>query len=351
MNHRLKGWLGFGVGALLLWWVLKDVPFASVLTVLRASNLWLFAACVCVATCIFPLRARRWQSILEPSVGVLPFGALWRSTAIGMMVSNVFPLKVGELARPLALAREVPRVSVPTAISSLAVDRIFDAIVVFAMMFGAMLDPAFPAGARLLGQTVPQLAGGAMSVMVILMVVCYAVVLQPHRTLSVATTIARRIAPRHEAALVRFVSHSVDGLAVLRDSRRFVAVLGWAIAHWMVNALGIYLGLRAVGIVAPLSTAFFLQGALGLAASLPGLPGFFGAFEGAAALALGVYGVPKDVAVSWALGYHLLTFIPITVIGSYYFTRLGLSMTALRSGASTAVGALSRDAVSRDAAT
>ena len=339
MIRNWKGWLGLAVGVLLLWWVLREVALANVWTVLRGSNLWLFAACVIVATGIFPLRARRWQSILEPSVGVIPFGALWRSTTIGMMVSNVFPFRAGEFARPLALARETSRVSFPTALGSLAVDRIFDAIVVFAMMFGAMIVPAFPAGVLLGGRTVPQLAGGAMSAVVFLLVVCYTMVLQPERTLGMVSSVARRVAPRYEPTLMPIVRHGLGGLAVLKDSRRFVAVLGWAIAHWLVNAFGIYLGLRAVGIEVPVSAAFFLQGALGLAASLPGLPGFFGAFETAATIGLGVYGVPKELAVSWALGYHLLTFIPITMIGAYYFTRLGLSMSSLRSemGAATAV--------------
>jgi len=39
---------------------------------------------------------------------------------------------------------------------------------------------------------------------------------------------------------------------------------------------------------------------------------------------LEVYGVTGGLAVSWAIGYHILSFIPITVIGLYYFARLGL---------------------------
>jgi len=29
-------------------------------------------------------------------------------------------------------------------------------------------------------------------------------------------------------------------------------------------------------------------------------------------------------ATSWAVGFHILTYIPITLIGIYYFVRLGL---------------------------
>jgi hypothetical protein len=40
--------------------------------------------------------------------------------------------------------------------------------------------------------------------------------------------------------------------------------------------------------------------------------------------------VEPTLAVSWAIGYHLLSFIPITVIGAYYFVRLGLHFRDLR---------------------
>ena len=47
--------------------------------------------------------------------------------------------------------------------------------------------------------------------------------------------------------------------------------------------------------------------------------------------------------MSWAIGYHLLTYIPITLIGAWYFLRAGLSMGeisgAQRSAAEPAVDA------------
>ncbi len=330
MTRSWKGWLGITLSVVLLWWTLRGVSLPAVWDVLRHSNVLLFAASTLVSTCIFPLRARRWQTILEPTAGVLPFGALWRSTAIGIMVSNIFPFKAGEFARPLALTREQSRVKLSTALASLAVDRIFDAIVVFTLMFSAMLDPLFPSGVTLGGRTVPQLAAGAVFVVVTLLLVSYGMVLQPARAMQLVHGMAHRVIPKHEIAIVQFVEHAIGGLAVLKDSRRFLAVLAWALLHWLVNALGIYLGLLAVGIDVPVSAAFFLQGALGLAASIPSAPGFFGTFEAFAKVGLGVYGVPSNLSVSWAIGYHLLTFIPITAFGAYYAAKLGVSMSSLR---------------------
>ena len=326
MKLDWKSALGIAFSAVLLWWTLRGVPLGDVWTVLRHSNWLLFVVCMVVATSIFPLRARRWRTILEPIAGHIPFGPLWRSTAIGMMMNNVFPLRAGEFARAFSLTREVPRVPITTALGSLAVDRIFDAIVLLAMMFGAMLDPAFPPGVTLLGRTVPQLAAGGIAFVVTLLVLCYAMVLQHARVMQWVGWMARHIMPKHEAMLVQFVEHGVGGLAVLKDSRRFLAVLWWAAAHWLVHATGLYLGFLAVGIAVPFSAALFLQGVLGIGVAVPSSPGFFGVFELAATIGLAVYGVPKELAVSWALGYHLLTFLPITVLGAVYFARLGLSV-------------------------
>lgn len=325
-----KTWVGFALSALLLWWTLKGVEASAVWGVLRTSNAWLFATCTVVATCIFPLRARRWRPILEPVAGPLPFGPLWRSTAIGMMMNNVFPMRAGEFGRAFALTREVPRVALTTSLSSLGVDRVFDALVLFGMMFAAMLDPRFPTGATIAGQSIPQLARGGIVLLFLLLVLCYAVVLQPARVTGLVGSVMGRIAPRFADTAVGFVELGIGGLAVLRDTRRFVAVLLWAIAHWAVHALGLYLGFLAVGLAVPFSAALFLQGVLGIGVALPSSPGFFGVFEAAAVAGLGIYGVPRDLAISWALGYHLLSFIPITVMGAMYFARLGLSFGNVR---------------------
>ena len=329
MKLDWKSALGFVVSAVFLWWTLRGVALHDVWIVLTKSNALLFALSVVLATIIFPLRARRWRTILEPVVGRVAFGPLWRSTAIGIMMNNVLPARAGEFGRAFALSREVPTVPMSTALGSLAVDRIFDAIVLFALMFGAMLAPDFPSGVTFYGQTVPQLAAGGMIAVVGLFIVCYAVVLQPDRVLAIVGAITRRVAPRFELPIGRFVEHAVGGLAVLKDARRFLAVLFWAVLHWVVYALSIYVGFLAVGMQIPFAAALFLQGIVAIGVAIPSSPGFVGVFEAMAVLALGVYGVPKEVALSWALAYHGLSFIPITVMGAVYFARLGMSASAL----------------------
>jgi uncharacterized protein (TIRG00374 family) len=106
--------------------------------------------------------------------------------------------------------------------------------------------------------------------------------------------------------------------------------LGWTLAHWLLNALGFWLAFKAVGITAPFSAALFLQAFIALGTAVPALPGFFGVFEYMSVQGLSVYGVSQQQAATWAIGYHLFSFVPITLIGAYYFARLGVRLRDLQ---------------------
>jgi glycosyltransferase 2 family protein len=324
MKFGWRGALGVLLSVALLWWTLHDIPVATVWQALKSSNALLFILSAAAATVIFPLRAIRWQVILDPVAGRVPLGQLWRATAIGMMVNNVAPLRAGEFARAYALTREPSGVRFPASLASLAVDRVFDAVVLMLLLVASTMAPAFPSATLIQGQPVSRytlvfaVGVGAM------FVVLYALVFFPSILIGWFETVAERLSPRFRERGRHLLLSFTSGLSVLRSPGRFIAVLWWTVLHWLVNGLAFWLGFKAVGIDAPFSAALFLQGLIAIGVAAPSAPGFFGVFEFFAVLGLGVYGVSREQAVTWALGYHILSFLPITFIGAYYFARLGL---------------------------
>lgn len=329
MKVGARGALGILLSVALLAWTMRDVQFGEVWDILRRSNLSLMLGAALAATLTVPLRARRWRTILDPVEPNLPLGQLWRSTAIGVMLNNVLPARAGEPARAYALSRENPRVPFAAAFASLAVDRVFDALVLLLLMFGAMFAPDFPREATIAGQSVVSWAATGVIGMIGLIIVLYLIVLFPERLLLIFEAFSRRVAPKIETrgkqALIAFAS----GLGVLRNPKRFASVLWWTLLHWLLQAFAFWLGFRAVGIQASMAAALFLQGIMAIAVALPSSPGFFGVFEFTAKAVLAIYGVDPTRAVSWAIGYHLLSFVPITIIGGYYFVHLGLRLKEL----------------------
>ena len=326
MRFGWRGVLGILLSIALLWYAFHDIEWAKVALAIRHANLWLLLFSAIAATGIFPLRARRWRTILDPVAPRLPFGPLWRATAIGMMVNNVAPARAGEPARAYVLSREVEQVPFSTAFASLAVDRVFDSLIVFSLMFASMLLPSFPRGAAL---SVARYAIWGVVFVAIVIVALYLIVYFPAHIISLFELFARRVAPSFEARGREILVKFANGLSVLRSPRRFIAVFWWALLHWLLNAFAFWLGFLAVGIHAPFGTALFVQGIIVIGVAIPSSPGFFGFFEAAGKFALGIYGISETMAVTWAVGFHVLSFIPITLIGAYYFARAGLSLTEL----------------------
>jgi len=318
--------LGIALSIGLLWYTLGDVDFHEVWTVLASSNVWLWIGCTVSATAIFPLRARRWQALLAPSSGRLPLGPLWRATAIGMMVNNVAPARAGEPARAFAISRERKDVRFTTAFASLAVDRLVDGSIVIAMMLAATLDPRFPADATIGGASAWGIAASMAVVLFGVFVALALLAFAPAWCFGVSDKLVGAIAPKLAPKVRSLLEGFASGVGVMRQPMLALEVIWWGLLHWACNAFAFYLGFLALGIDAPFSAALFVQGLIAISVALPSSPGFFGVFEAAGTVGLGLYGVSEVNAVSWAIGFHILSFIPITVIGAWYFARLDLNL-------------------------
>jgi uncharacterized protein (TIRG00374 family) len=329
MKLSLRGALGILLSAAFLYLAFRNVPLDAVLQNLRRADPWMLLLATITSTVIFPLRARRWRPILDPIAPGLPFDTLWRPTAIGMMLNNVTPARAGEIARAFLLSRATSKVPFPAAFASLAVDRLLDAAVVFLLMFGAMLDPAFPKDAQVFGRSMSSIAFGGMLFIGVVLVAMYAMVLFPSHVLTLYELVVRRIAPRFEARGKVALESLVHGLSVLRTPSRFASVLFWTLLHWLVNALAFWFAFKAVHIDAPYSAGLFLQGLIAIGVAAPQAPGFFGVFEYFGKEGLGLYGVAPDAAATWAISFHFLSYVPITLIGAWYFLRTGMTLGEL----------------------
>lgn len=318
-----KNWrtvAGIAVTGVLLWWLVakSGIDWAESWRHIRTADPFLMVLSGLVATLIFPLRARRWRTILEPSVPGIRFAPLWHATAIGMMANNVLPFRGGEFVRAFVVTREEPRVRFATAFGSLAVDRMFDAIVVLLLLAVAIpadADPRVIAGARVTGIG-----------MVGLLVMLYVLVLYPDRVVRLFHATVSRLLPRAAERGEALLRSFAEGLGALRSATRFAAVFLWALAHWLVNALSYWIAFQAVGIEAPWMAALFVQGAIVLGAAVTPTPGFVGGFEFAAVLGLLAFGVDETLAAGWAVAYHAVSWLPITMLGLFYLARLGLGV-------------------------
>ena len=325
--------IGLAVSVALLAWVLYKINLGEVWAYARRANPWLLLATVTLATVTFPVRAIRWRLILRDVDGHrFPLQPLWHATAIGFMANNLLPARAGEVARAYVATRQLP-VRFTTALASIGVERVFDGLVMLGLMAVAIAAPSFPAQALVGGRSLAAVAATGALVFGTILVIALLVVHRPAPWLRFFGRLAQRLLPAGAAARVMHAAEGiVAGLTVLKSPTRFAGVVAWSLVLWIKNAAAFAICFRAFGLDVPLEAALLLQGIIGFGVAVPSTPGFVGVFEAATLLTLRLYGVDASQAVSYALTYHVTTFIPITLLGLWSLSRLHLRLGELREG-------------------
>jgi len=300
----------------------------------RHANGWLLLLAVALATLTFPVRTIRWRLILRDVDGHrFPFTPLWHATTIGFMANNLLPARAGEFARAYVASRQLP-VRFTTALGSIGVERVFDALVMLGLMAVAIAAPSFPANTLVGGRSLSAIAMSAAILFGLVLMLALVVVHRPAPWLALFAKLARRILPaRFAERAIQLVDGLIAGLTVLKSPGRFVGVVLWSLVLWMTNAAAFAVCFRAFGLPVPLEAALLLQGIIGFGVAVPSTPSFIGVFEAATLLTLHIYGVDASLAVSYALTYHLTTFLPITLLGLWSLSRLHIRLTELSGAA------------------
>ena len=338
-NPSSKRWrwawlIGLAVSVALLAWVLHRINPREVWEYAQHANGVLLLLAVLVATITFPVRAIRWRLILRDVDGHrFPFTPLWHATTIGFMANNLLPARAGEVARAYVASRQLP-VRFSTALASIGVERVFDGLVMLGLMAVAIAAPSFPAHAVVGGRSLSAVATSAAALFGALLVFALVVVHRPAPWLRIFERVAHRLLPARAAGrVIAGAEGMVAGLAVLKNPARFAGVVFWSLVLWIKNAAAFAICFRAFGLDVPLEAALLLQGIIGFGVAVPSTPGYAGVFEAATLLTLQLYGVDSSLAVSYALTYHLTTFLPITLLGFWSLSRLHLKLRELSTAA------------------
>jgi uncharacterized protein (TIRG00374 family) len=322
--------LGVAISVALLAWILRGVSAADLLREARSARLLPLLLTVALATLAFPLRLVRWRLLLRDDAGKpLPVTPLWHAVAIGFMANNVLPFRAGELVRCYAAAR-LTGTRFAAALSSVAVERVFDGLTVVALLGAALLFAHLPDVVTMGGVpvSVAHAATGAALACTAALALALAVVLFP----TAAEAMVRRVvpSPRLAGRLVELIEGIRHGLAVLRSPRTVAGVVFWSLVLWIENASAFYVAFWAFDLPVDFWGALLLQGLLVFGIAVPSTPGYVGVFEAVITAVLLLYGVPTERAAAYALVYHITTFIPITLLGLWSLARTPIALREAR---------------------
>ena len=134
MRHlkiAVRAILSLAMSAFFVWLSLRKADLHAVGAAMSAADPLRLLLYVGVMLVIHLARTLRWGILLQP-LGKVSFKRLNSASAVGWMLLMVLPLRLGEFARPLLIARPPPGGGMPLrrsgALASVVVERIVDGI-------------------------------------------------------------------------------------------------------------------------------------------------------------------------------------------------------------------------------
>ncbi len=267
-------------------------------------------------------RAFRWQLLFTPYK--LRLGKVLSTLNIGYFLSNITPLRLGDVVRAYLLAN-IEHVPTARALSSVVVERISDALTIVLIL--VLLTPFItniPAELR-------SAAGLGGSVGVV-MVLAFAILsLQRERAVGLLKRLTARMSFLQRDSVWRALENVIDGFAVLHAARPLFGVIAWSLVIWFVSAIQNWIFMFAIGIHLGFDAALLTIVATSLAVTVAPTPGQLGVFHAATVFALvTVYHVPQADALAYAFLIHAWVYLWLMVLGILSMWREGLSYGKLQ---------------------
>lgn len=265
-------------------------------------------------------RALRWQVLLRPVRAFRPT-ELFAVLSVGYLVNNVFPARLGEIARAVMIG-DRSGVSKTSVLATVAVERMFDGLALLLIMgVVSLLVPLQDELAIVLR------IGGLIFVGAT--VAAITVVFLRGKALRIVDWALRLLPASIRVKVAHLIGLFFDGLEILRSPRAVGLVLFWSILAWLAEGLMYYLVSLGFAVDQPFSIILLMNSVANLATAIPSGPGGVGTFDAVARWTLEAFGAPRDEATAYTIVLHVVLWVPVSLLGLFYVWRDNLALTRL----------------------
>jgi uncharacterized protein (TIRG00374 family) len=318
INKSIKIALGLIFSISLVFYLFYKIDFTSVIQTILKFNAWVLLILLAVYIVGMGLRTSRWQLLIGQHVH-LSLLLVFKAMAIGYMINNLLPAKIGELVRMEYIKRK-KGIGRGFLLGTIFIERLIDIILVliifvFSLVFSQTGRMVFLHNKRI------------FLIIVILIVLSIYIMLRLRIILHLLTFLPEKL----RVYLEKIGRSFSDSIHFVTNSNLLIWVSLNSLFIWFLTLLSSYLILRGLNVFLPFYGYFFLVavGVLGLV--IPSTSGGIGVFHVIATGALVLLGIEPSKALAYAIIAHAFDFFPNVIIGLIVTTYEGLTLKKLSS--------------------
>lgn len=303
---HLHLFLGLVISAAAVYLSLRKIDFHALGAALRSADyLYVLPAMIAQVACFF-LKGTGWRYLLLPAKKSISPLSTTAVLIIGLMVNNLFPAKMGELARAYLIG-EKEKLPKSLCLSTIMVEHLLDisVLLIFLLILLPLvsLPPWLQTTGILLGFTSLGIIGGLFLVM-----------RREEIFKKFLGKLANYLPARIQGRAQSVIQHVLQGLRVV-TGRYIVYSFALLVGMWSMVSLVAYLVMAAFGLFLPAQAAVMVTVFTAFGKIIPSSPGAIGTFHYLVILVLMSFQVSKEAALGYAIVLHALFFLMEVSLG------------------------------------
>ena len=341
--------IGLLVSGVCLYFVLRGVDWSEVWTHLTEINPPLFMLAMLLMLVAYFLMSWRWQCLLEPleapqqganskggekgTVGKIRLPDLYGMTLVGYFFNSFFPARAGDIVRAYLLGKRTG-LRKTTVLATIVIEKSFDGVALLLMLLVSLvLLPSVistPGSIGISPELLAWAAGVAMVAAIAGLALFYRYSAQFARI--VGSIVNKLPLPERLKRLpVRLIKTFAEGMHVFRSPRPLVSAALISLLVWVVVAVMFLVGFLSFKTPFPQELTsvvglLFMTALVDLGLLIPALPGNVGTYEALVVAGMAFFHVDKELAVAFALIFHVGQIVTTLLVGIVAFWMQNLSL-------------------------
>jgi uncharacterized protein (TIRG00374 family) len=316
----IKQSIGYLIAVVGVIWVFHDVHFGRMLAVLT-SIAWAWVILGVVFDILsYVCQGLRWSYVLRPLGEISLFRSV-QAIYAGLFTNEILPMRIGELVRAFLVSRWL-EIGFIQVISSLAVERLFDAIWL-----------ALAAGITVMLVPLPRHLVQAADILGMIAIVATGLfaylVFGKRKSASIkAEMVSKSWKP---FALLRTAfGHFRSGLQNIGTSRSFYIAFGVSVFIFIFQMISFWLVMRGCGVEKSVWVGAVVLLIVHLGTAIPNAPSNLGSYQFFCVLGLTLFGVDKTLAAGFSIVAFVVLTLPLWAMGIFAIGRTGMTLHQIR---------------------